>query len=214
MKAIKTTTRNENKTIARRLGTIEAKEALIGFNRNNRITGLTNGAFSLISLIEAALEITGSADVIISTWSAGIYDISAVGSLMESGNIKDFKLIIDRSFATRKGQYTVTVDEIFKPENIRTTNTHSKFVLIKNDDWNVCIRSSMNLNENPRCENFELDNDIDIYNLFNDFAVELFSKQRVEIIESRAVVDKTFGNLFGDDEFMTENTKFDVKIEW
>jgi hypothetical protein len=111
---------------------------------------------------------------------------------MQSGNIKDFKLIIDRSFATRKGQYTVSVDEIFKPENIRTTNTHSKFVLIKNDKWNICIRSSMNLNENPRCENFELDNDVDIFNLFNNFASELFSKQREGIIESRAIVDKTF----------------------
>lgn len=197
MKPIQCKTTNNKKNLARLNGTIDARECIKGFNQSSRVTGLTNGAFSLISLIEAVLEITGKADIVISTWSAGFYDISAIGSLMESGNILSSKLIIDRSFATRKGQYTMTVDEVFKPENIRTTNTHSKFVLIKNDEWNVCIRSSMNLNENLRCENFDLDNDIDIYNLFNEFSENLFKNQKCGIIENRSVVDPVFNDLFG-----------------
>ena len=204
MKAVRT---ESKKSIARRLGTINAQEAVKGFTKENRITGLTNGAFSLISLIDATLEITGSADVIISTWSAGVYDVNAISQLMESGHIRDFKIILDRSFKTRQSQYAVTVEELFTQENIRTTNTHSKFVLIKNDDWNVCIRSSMNLNENKRCENFDVDNDIDIFNLFNDFATELFKVQQPGLIESRGVVDSTFDSLFPDAEF-------DIKMDF
>jgi len=158
MKAITTKTESK-KSIARRIGTINAKQAIEGFNKNNRITGLTNGAFSLISLIDAVLEITGDANVIISTWSAGFYDVNAISELIESGKITDFKIILDRSYKTRLAQYATTVDDLFSAENIRTTNTHSKFVLIQNADWNVCIRSSMNLNENKRCENFDIDND-------------------------------------------------------
>ena len=60
MKAVRTKTESK-KSIARRLGTINAQEAVKGFTKENRITGLTNGAFSLISLIDATLEITGSA---------------------------------------------------------------------------------------------------------------------------------------------------------
>ena len=87
MKAIKAKTQSK-KSIARRLGTIEAKQAVEGFNQQNRITGLTNGAFSLISLIDAVLDITGNADVIISTWSAGFYDVTSVNELIESGKIR------------------------------------------------------------------------------------------------------------------------------
>lgn len=210
MKA-KTTNYSSKKSIARRTGTINAQEAIKGLTKDNRITGLTNGAFSLISLIDATLEITGKADIIISTWSAGVYDVNAIKQLIESGHIGDFKIILDRSFKTRQSQYAVTVEDLFANENIRTTNTHSKFVLIKNDAWNICIRSSINLNENKRCENFDVDNDIDIFNLFNDFCSELFDLQDKGIIEKRSIVDVNFDKLFPDSDF---SLSFDLDIKF
>ena len=200
MKAISTKTESK-KSIARRIGAINASEAISGFTKTNRVTGLTNGAFSLISLIDAVLDITGEANVIISTWSAGFYDVTAVNQLIESGKIKDFKIILDRSYKSRQAQYSTTVEELFGLENIRTTNTHAKFVLIQNDEWNVCIRSSMNLNENKRCENFDVDNDIDVYNLFYNFVSELFKIQQKGIIEKRGIVDANFDKLFPDNDF-------------
>jgi len=208
---MKSASYNGKKTIARRTGSIFAAESIKGFDKNSRVTGLTNGQFSLISLIDAVLEITGKADVTVSTWSAGVYDAGAISQLIESNKIGDFRIILDRSFKTRQSGYAVTVEQLFKPENIRTTNTHSKFVLIKNDDWNICIRSSMNLNENKRCENFDIDNDIDVFNLFNDFAQDLFLVQAPGIIENRGVVDKNFDKLFDDSEF-TMNMNFDFKF--
>lgn len=188
--------RAENKSIAMRNGDIVADTVMQGFTQNNRVTGLTNGMFSLISLIRSTLKITGKAKVIISTWSAGFYDVNAINDLIQSGDLLDFKIILDRSFKTRQSGYSKLVTELFSPENIRTTNTHSKFVLIYNDEWNVCIRSSMNLNENKRCENFDVDNDLDIFNLFKSFADELFEKQPGGLIESRKIVDKVFDDLF------------------
>ena len=218
MKAI-STSYNNKKSIARRTGTLNAIDAIKGFDKYHRVTGLTNGAFSLISLIDATLKITGKANVIISTWSAGLYDVQAISDLIQSGLIQDFKIILDRSFKTRQNQYAVTVEDLFTSENIRTTNTHSKFVLIYNDDWSVCIRSSMNLNGNKRCENFDIDNDIDVFNLFYNFADELFKIQHPGIIESRGVVDKHFDSLFPDSEFDMKpndfnfNLKFDIRFD-
>ena len=200
MKTVSTKTESK-KSIARRIGTINASEAISGFTKKNRVTGLTNGAFSLISLIDAVLDITGEANVIISTWSAGFYDVTAVNQLIESGKIKDFKIILDRSYKSRQAQYSATVEELFGLENIRITNTHAKFVLIQNEEWNVCIRSSMNLNENKRCENFDVDNDIDVYNLFFDFVSELFKIQQKGIIEKRGIIDANFDKLFPDNDF-------------
>ena len=188
---------NDKKAIAYRTGLQFASEAVKGFGPNGKVCGLTNGAFSLISLIEAVLDITGPGDITISTWSAGLYDAGALNSLMASGTVRDVRLILDRSFKTRQSGYSLYIQDVFKEENIRTTNTHAKFVLIKNDTYNVCIRSSMNLNENKRCENFDIDDDLDIFNLFNTFADDLFSKMPKGIIESRTKVDPVFDGLFG-----------------
>lgn len=190
------TTRTKTKTIAMIKGDGFAGEAIKGFAKDTRVTGLTNGKFSLISLIRSVLDITGAANVIISTWSAGFYDANAINDLITCGKISDLKIILDRSFKTRQEQYSHHINKIFRPENIRTTDTHSKYVLIWNDEWNVCIRSSMNLNENKRCENFDLDNDTNIFNLFKEFSDELFAKMPAGIIESREIVDPVFDSLF------------------
>ncbi|OQC35661.1 MAG: hypothetical protein BWX63_02305 [Bacteroidetes bacterium ADurb.Bin041] len=211
---MKKTTVNSKKTVAMRIGGQNSDLAIKDFDKSNRVCGLTNGAFSLISLIDSVLKKTGKANVIISTWSAGLYDVGVMNELILSGRVDDFKIILDRSFKTRQKNYAVTIEDLFSPENIRTTNTHSKFVLIWNDDWNVCIRSSMNLNENKRCENFDIDNDIDIFNLFKSFSDELFDKQQAGVIESRGIVDKTFDTLFDDSDFSTKKESFDFKFDF
>lgn len=201
--------KENSKINAKRIGDINADEILKGFTKNDRIVGLTNGRFSLISLIHSVLKITNKADVLVSTWSAGVYDANEINRLINSDVIGDFKLILDRSFKTRQKNYSTTVMELFKEENIRTTNTHSKFVLIKNKNWNITILSSMNLNENKRCENFDISNDIKILNIFNNFANDLFEKMPAGIIESRKNVDPVFDELFSANENGVE-----VNFEW
>jgi hypothetical protein len=63
--------------------------------------------------------------------------------------------------------------ERFGPEAIRMTRTHAKFGLIGAGDWRISIRTSMNLNPNPRCEQFELDDDAAIYRFFEEYVSEL-----------------------------------------
>lgn len=196
MKPLTTIYKSKAKTIAMRNGDGFATNAIKGFTKDTRISGLTNGRFSLISLVRATLDITGPAHVLVSTWSAGFYDATAINDLLQYGKIESFRMILDRSFKTRQKQYSTYITDLFTPENIRTTDTHSKFVLIQNDEWNVCIRSSMNLNENKRCENFDMDNDIDVFNLFNGFANDVFEKMPVGIIEDRRIVDPIFNSLF------------------
>jgi hypothetical protein len=188
---------NSKKAQLRIIGGNNAAKAIEGFQKGGRVVGLTNGEFSLLSLITELLKKTGPADVTISTWSAGMYDATSLNELLSCGKIKNVKLILDRSFKTRQAGYAVYIDDVFKPENIRTTNTHAKFVLIKNDEYSICIRSSMNLNENKRCENYDIDDNIEIYSFFKDFADKLFDNQPIGIIEERKVCDPVFDMLFG-----------------
>lgn len=190
-----------NKKISRadfkRLAFGHAREAISGLVPSGRIIGLTKGHFSLIQMIAAILEKTGPADIVVSTWSAGVYDGGELSRLRDSGLIRSVLIITDRSYVTRQSQYAIGIEKLFGPECIRTTNTHAKFVLIGNDSWNICIRSSMNLNENRRCENFDLDDDPGVYDFYMDFVKEVFESMPEGFISERGVIDPVFDGLFG-----------------
>lgn len=44
-------------------------------------------------------------------------------------------------------------------ESVRVTKSHAKFVLVRNRDWNVVVRTSMNPNECRRLKTVEISND-------------------------------------------------------
>lgn len=55
-----------------------AATTIEGFDHEHDISfGFTLGQFSLLDLVEAALDLAGPADVVISTWSVGFYDLDA-----------------------------------------------------------------------------------------------------------------------------------------
>lgn len=185
-----------SKVIARLSGDKSAEKILKGFDKDTRIVGLTNGAFSLISLISELLKIIGSSKITLSTWSAGFYDIGAFKDLQDSGLVTEIRIIIDKSFKTRLKQYSVHLLDVFSAEKIRTTKSHSKFVLLENHDWKVVILSSMNLNENIRSENFDVQHDPEVFEMLNDFANKLFAVQEPGLVNNENAVAASMDKIF------------------
>ena len=128
-----------------------------------RLMGLTMGRFSLIDLIHCILKFTGPADVAVTTWSSGIKDAANVRWMLDTDLMRSFRLLIDHTYEGRKSKYVIPITDLFGLENIRTSRVHAKFVLIGNEDYRFCIRSSMNLNANGTCESFEIDEDAAMY---------------------------------------------------
>ncbi|MCP4568405.1 MAG: hypothetical protein GY841_12580 [FCB group bacterium] len=124
------------------------------------IYGFTKGQFSLIDLIEHCLTCTGPADVFIATWSAAAGDIKRAHKFLSNGRIRSLRFLVDYSFKSRKPEFCQELLATFGPDAVRVTVTHAKYVLIRNASWNLVIRTSMNLNYNPRFENFEISDDI------------------------------------------------------
>lgn len=168
--------------------------------------GLTRGKFSLIDMIYYLLKKTGPADVICCTWSAGVKDAHQVEWMLNSQLIKSFTLVTDHSYATRQRKYAVTLEALFGKENIRTSEIHAKFTLIHNDNWNIVIRTSMNLNANKTCENFEIDDDADIYAFYYEF-ISHHVVNNPEGFEPRSwVVDRSLDDYFQNMEVQPEFT--------
>lgn len=153
-----------------------ARQTIEGFDHGMDVLALTYGQFSLIDLVQATLEITGPADVTIATWSTGFYDLEAAENFRDCGMIRSIRFVMDSGRA-KKGQADVhDVSDIFGPDSYIQIRTHAKFVLIRNEDWDVCITSSMNLNKNIRCEQFEMTDDADRCEMFEDFVRAAFDE--------------------------------------
>lgn len=181
------------------LGVFDTKNsdlAIASFWKNCRILGLTRGQFSLIDLIYSVLKKTGKAHIITTTWSAGIKDVHQVDWMKNNDLIYTFKLITDHSYANRQKKYAASIVDLFGAENIRTSEIHAKFTLIHNDDFKVCIRTSMNLNANKTCENFEIDEDEEIFNFYLNFVEHTFGDMPKGFTESSFKVNKSLDNFF------------------
>lgn len=146
-----------------------ADSALSGFDKDCHIIGLTLGEFSLIDMIHSTLKKTGPADLYIATWSAGIKDAHQVAWLRDTKLVRGVRLLTDHSYVNRQRKYAASIEELFGAENIRTSEMHAKFVIIKNENYSVVIMSSMNLNANKTCETYVIYENSEICDFYMGF---------------------------------------------
>ena len=176
--------------------TMNSDIPLVNFKKGCRILGLSRGLFSLIDLVRSVLKKTGKSHIIIVTWSAGIKDVHQVEWMMRTDLIYSIKLITDHSYANRQKKYAASILDLFGAENIRTSEIHAKFVLIHNEDYNVVIRTSMNLNANKTCENFEIDDDKEIFDFYMNFIEHTFGDMPKGFTSSSFKVNKSLDKFF------------------
>lgn len=164
--------------------------------KNTRLIGLTRGQFSLIDLIYSILGQIGPADVVVCTWSAGIKDASTVKWMLDTNLIRSFNIITDHSYVTRQKKYALQLTELFGKQNIRTSEIHAKFCLVSNEDYKICIRTSMNLNANKTCESYEIDESNEIFDFYNNFVVETFGQMREGFTADSNSVNRALDRVF------------------
>lgn len=140
------------------------------------IFALTNGQFSMIDVLEYALSVTGRASIDIATWTAADGDLRRAHAFLLSGTVERIRMIVDPSFRSRKPDFCQTLIDLFGNESIRTVPLHGKFAVIRNDQWNLAIRTSMNLNPNRRIENVEISDDPDMAAFLTGVTDEIFSR--------------------------------------
>lgn len=157
--------------------TANARFTLAEFGPRIELDVLTFGQFSIMDAVEAVLDTTGPADVAISTWTAAAADLTRTAEHLKDSRIRSLRLVVDRSFLTRQPTYAARCVELFGDDALRTTRVHAKFVLIQNDEWNVVMRTSMNLNENPRLEYLQVVDDRELHDWYRSVVDEIFSEE-------------------------------------
>lgn len=168
-------TLQKNREIRHAMYGENARLAIGKLTKGCEIYGLTKGDVSLVNIIEAVLKQTGRAKVICATWAASGYDVTKLECLCQNDLIKDICFILDYSAQQKLNNTGFEIMNSYFPNKIFLTKTHAKFVLIKNDEWNICIRTSMNLNENKRIENFEISDCEILYNYMHEIASDIIA---------------------------------------
>ena len=157
-------------------GVKNAGELIGEICKGEEITGVTNGQFSLIHLLAHVLKQIGPADVAISTWTMGIYDSAQAEEWTLNKSIRSIRFILDPSMFGRRPELSGRLLAAFGVDAFRAVNTHAKFATLGNDDYQVTVRSSMNLNPNHRLENFDIAEGPELYAFFVGLVDEIFER--------------------------------------
>lgn len=168
---IKTT---QNKKMAMS-STMTAADIVGKIEKGMRRFGFTAGQFSMSDLIQHILICTGPADLYISTWAASSDGIKKAFEFLDNGMLRNIRFMIDTGAKQyRDDQFGKLLDKF--GDCIRTTRIHAKFFVIRNDKWDIVVRTSANLNKNLRLENFEIDENKEFADFFQKFFDEAFSQ--------------------------------------
>ena len=161
-----------------------AAAAVSSLNLDGReIFGLTKGQFSLTDMIQAIVEITGPAELHVSTWTAANTDVSKMLDMIASGKLTAARWLVDVTFVRRAPQLAARIREAFGPDAIRVTRTHAKFSVIRNERWQVVSRTSMNLNHNPRLEDFTVAHDPELAAFLMEAMDDVWKTQKRNIAD-------------------------------
>ena len=154
----------------------KASEVIGPIEKGVEITGITNGQFSLIDILAHVLAEIGPADVLISTWTMGIYDVDEAETFCKNGAIRSIRWIVDPSMFGRRPEIAGKLVQAFGEESFRAVNNHAKFATLVGDRYSVSVRSSMNLNPNKRLENFDITESPKLAEFYNTLAEDIFQR--------------------------------------
>lgn len=163
-----------------------AREAIGRIGKGTDTFILTFGQFSLIDALIEILEQSGPATVDLCTWTAADAHLRRSRELVEEASITRFRMIVDRSFETRQPGYCFHMRRLFGEDCIRAIRAHSKFMVVRSPTLDVVVRTSMNLNENPRLENLEISESRAFAEFFESLVSEIF--REVEPGENRSAL--------------------------
>jgi hypothetical protein len=174
---IKRRDRSKGRELRRTFAASRVEAAVGPIVQGMDVWGLTDGRWSLIDLIRWCLAATGPAKITLATWTAGGADLNFLRRLKDAGTVLSMRAVVDSSFGSRKPADLETLKFAFGADSIRATQVHAKFCLIRNTDWNLCIRGSQNLTENPRVEMFEVSDNAEMCDWLDAFVDRLFANQ-------------------------------------
>lgn len=169
------------------------------------VTALTGGQFSLLDVVMQCVERAGvGCDVLIMSWNVGAYDLDQIQAGLSSGKIKRCRMLMDRSFATRregKAGMWARLLGVVGEANITIGQNHAKVCTVVGGGRHYSIRSSMNLNANRRTEHVDVDDNAQVCAMMDQHLAEIREALGAGggLASTAADMNKVIAKVYGDD---------------
>ncbi len=141
--------------------------------RDMAIFALTRGQFSMIDAVLHCLESVGTAAVSIWTWTVADYEIDTFAALCSHGRVSAGRLIIDGRARKHCPDAVAAWQRAFGSKSVRYARNHAKIATVEGGGFRLLLRGSMNLNYNPRFEQFDLTEGCAGFDLVREIEAEL-----------------------------------------
>lgn len=146
--------------VARRKRAVEsfqsAAECLGKIEKGMSLFAVTRGQWSMLDAILAVLEQIGPAELSVWTWTVAEYEVEVMERLMMDRRLRCGRLVIDHGARWKNLAILEKWQARFGADSVRLVVNHAKIATIRTAELKFLLRGSMNLNFNPRFEQFDI----------------------------------------------------------
>jgi len=160
----RTVAKESFKTAADCIGEISSGMALFA---------VTRGQFSMLDAVLHVLDQVGRAKLTLWTWTIAEYEIERFKELQRDGRLYDSVLMIDGAARRKNAALIADWKASFGADSVRYVSNHSKIATVDGGGFKLLLRGSMNLNFNPRFEQFDLTEGGADFDLVKEIEAEL-----------------------------------------
>lgn len=127
----------------------ELESAIAQIKKNHAISFATKGAWSAHHLLEYLIRQVGSCEVILASWAFSEQAAKTVQALKEQRLITNLTCYLDNRIAVNAPKAKTILE---RTGEIIFITSHSKMILLKNENWSVSVIMSSNFSANRRLE--------------------------------------------------------------
>lgn len=153
----------------------------------SKVQAYFSSEFQLYHLLEFILEQTGSASLVLTTFSVSEEFVRKLVQMKERGLISCLAIVADHRTAVKALRLTLFTNNI--AEELLLGNNHAKVLLVQNKDWKVSVVTSQNQTRGNRIECGMICTIPDIY----DDLLKAISAEQIKMINANAVFSGTTG---------------------
>lgn len=134
-----------------------AAECIGNCTEGMSLFAITRGQWSMIDAILHVLDCVGPANVSLWTWTIAEYEVNVLSRLRIDSRILSGRMVIDHGARNKNAGIIREWKESFGSDSVRYVVNHSKMSCIETPGGlKFLLRGSMNLNFNPRFEQFDI----------------------------------------------------------
>ena len=151
-----------------------AAECIGKIGKEMSIFAITRGQWSMIDAILHCLDQVGRSRLSIWTWTVADYEVQVLNRLMMDNRLIGGCLVIDHGARNKNQEIIASWKNAFGSDAVRYVVNHAKIARIESESgFRLLLRGSMNLNCNPKFENFDLTEGGADYDLVEEIENEL-----------------------------------------